>query len=397
MKSHVFKSYVILAIAAIFLFTGSMANAAPKGKIEICHKPGEHNQKILSISPGGVADHESHGDYLVTPEVCDGLDNDCDKPRMADNDVDCSDGIACTVDSCSGLLGCDNTPDDLLCDDQDPTTSDMCDVSAGCVNTTIQVCGNGTLETPEQCDDGNTVSGDGCSDVCTIEPICGDGTLDPGEECDDGNLDEGDGCSAVCLIEEFCGDGIVDPSEQCDDGNAIDGDGCSADCEVESVLTVYEDAITDWDVFDCCGGASIAEIDLGGNNVLEFTYDADPGTNTTTFFQPPAPVDLAAYAGGTLEFDMFVVSQPTNPGPNPWLINVNCDSGCSTGDRPITDSVEGVLPPTGVWQHYTFSLDTLVSGGLNLSTTSALWIFPPWGNQDSAVFRIDNVKWLQAP
>ena len=47
MKSNVFKSYAILAIAAIFLFTGSMANAAPEGKIEICHKQGENNQKIL--------------------------------------------------------------------------------------------------------------------------------------------------------------------------------------------------------------------------------------------------------------------------------------------------------------------------------------------------------------
>ena len=31
--------------------------------------------------------------------------------------------------------------------------------------------------------------------------VCGDGTLDPGEECDDGNTTNGDGCSSVCLIE----------------------------------------------------------------------------------------------------------------------------------------------------------------------------------------------------
>ena len=222
-----------ILLSIVFVLFASTALAGKPEKTLVCHKPGKHNQKILNISPRGVADHERHGDYLVTPEVCDGLDSDCDKPRVADNDVDCSDGIACTVDSCSGLLGCRYIPDDFLCDDQDPTTSDMCDVSAGCVNTTIQVCGNGTLETPEQCDDGNAIDGDGCSDVCTIEPICGDGTLDPGEECDDGNLDEGDGCSAVCLIEEFCGDGIVDPGEQCDDGNAISGDGCSASCELE--------------------------------------------------------------------------------------------------------------------------------------------------------------------
>jgi cysteine-rich repeat protein len=35
------------------------------------------------------------------------------------------------------------------------------------------VCGNGKLETREQCDDGNTVDGDGCSSTCTIE-ACND-------------------------------------------------------------------------------------------------------------------------------------------------------------------------------------------------------------------------------
>src|SRR5262249_12982263 len=31
-------------------------------------------------------------------------------------------------------------------------------------------CGNGILETGEQCDDGNRIDGDGCSANCTIEP-----------------------------------------------------------------------------------------------------------------------------------------------------------------------------------------------------------------------------------
>lgn len=33
----------------------------------------------------------------------------------------------------------------------------------------IQLCGNGILDVPEQCDDGNRVSGDGCSPECSIE------------------------------------------------------------------------------------------------------------------------------------------------------------------------------------------------------------------------------------
>ena len=53
-----------------------------------------------------------------------------------------------------------------------------------------QICGNGLLETGEQCDDGNTNSGDGCSSTCQIEsPNNPKGNLDglhciPGELCD---------------------------------------------------------------------------------------------------------------------------------------------------------------------------------------------------------------------
>lgn len=68
------------------------------------------------------------------------------------------------------------------------------------------VCGNGILESGEQCDDGNTISGDGCSATCDIEhpaaQECGNGILEEGEECDDGNTINGDGCDSACQIEE---------------------------------------------------------------------------------------------------------------------------------------------------------------------------------------------------
>ncbi|MDI7269018.1 MAG: hypothetical protein QME96_13600, partial [Myxococcota bacterium] len=59
----------------------------------------------------------------------------------------------------------------------------------------------------EECDDGNTAGGDGCSPACTVE-VCGNGIRDVGEECDDGNTAAEDGCSPACRLE-YCGDGTT--------------------------------------------------------------------------------------------------------------------------------------------------------------------------------------------
>ena len=75
-----------------------------------------------------------------------------------------------------------------------------------CVDTTVR-CGNGAVDLGEECDDGNTVDTDACSNNCTIVDGCGDGNLDAGELCDDDNIVSGDGCSATCGIDITCGPG----------------------------------------------------------------------------------------------------------------------------------------------------------------------------------------------
>lgn len=94
---------------------------------------------------------------------------------------------------------------DLLCCGQ------SCDARQYCDN--FCACGNGAIDTvcdvTEQCDDGNTNDGDGCSEVCMTEEVvdvnCGDGILNDNcgnpEECDDGNTVSGDGCDANCNYE----------------------------------------------------------------------------------------------------------------------------------------------------------------------------------------------------
>jgi len=149
-------------------------------------------------------------------------------------------------------------------------TGGSCEGGA-CADSMPTVCGDGVIESGEQCDDGNSTPGDGCSGVCQIEPgfacptpgkpcvstvsqVCGDGKIEGDEACDDGNTVDGDGCSAACQVEPGfscatpgkpcvmtvvakCGDGTVNNGEQCDDGNTTAGDGCSATCQIEQGWT----------------------------------------------------------------------------------------------------------------------------------------------------------------
>lgn len=57
---------------------------------------------------------------------------------------------------------------------------------------------------------------------------CGDGIIQPPETCDDGNTNDDDECPGNCLL--MCGNGVLNGDEACDDGNVVDNDGCSSTC-----------------------------------------------------------------------------------------------------------------------------------------------------------------------
>jgi cysteine-rich repeat protein len=109
------------------------------------------------------------------------------------------------------------------CDDGNSVDGDGCDS-----NCTKSSCGNGIVGGKEECDDGNLIDGDGCDSNCT-STRCGNGIVTTGEECDDGNADNGDQCDRNCT-KPRCGNGALDPGEECDDGNTVDGDGCDHNC-----------------------------------------------------------------------------------------------------------------------------------------------------------------------
>jgi cysteine-rich repeat protein len=121
----------------------------------------------------------------------------------------------------------------------------------GCGDGATAVCGDGTVDPGEACDDGNLVNEDGCTSACTA-PRCGDGFVQAGEECDDGNAIGFDACTNDCRLPR-CGDGILQSGETCDDGNAEAHDGCTNACSaarcgdgiVQSGVEACDDGNTD--------------------------------------------------------------------------------------------------------------------------------------------------------
>ncbi|KIG13125.1 Microbial collagenase, secreted [Enhygromyxa salina] len=152
---------------------------------------------------GGSASGDGDGDEDTDTDT--GTDTDEPPPN-------CGDGIVDTGEECD--LGQANS--------EGGQCTTLC---------TIAACGDGfVFEGYEECDDGNASNTDDCTNECQTA-VCGDGYVHDGVEiCDDGNDDESDECTSACT-NSTCGDGVVQVGEQCDDGNDNDADDCPGSCQ----------------------------------------------------------------------------------------------------------------------------------------------------------------------
>ncbi len=247
----------------------------------------------------------------------DGCSWNCFVESCGDNILDesseaCDDGNNVDGDGCSALCTIEECGNDKIERDEDCDGTDVPDGKTCRADCTIIECGDGILDDSagETCDDGNTLSDDGCSSTCEAELFCGDGKTSPeiGEDCDwsddatadgctlncepiicgDGKVDEGeqcddfansdpsDGCRSDCTVP-FCGDGEVDDfdGEECDDENFKNGDGCSIFCLIEAVCGNGEQEPGE----ECDGGsdcsASCTLVGCG-NGEKDESEDCDP-------------------------------------------------------------------------------------------------------------------------
>jgi cysteine-rich repeat protein len=162
---------------------------------------------ILSCSTPGIA-NVNYPDCSNPPtaEVCNGIDDDYD----GETDEGLG-GDACTTDLPGVCLAGINTctpvgewmcvqsiqSDIEICDGKDNDCDSFTDEDDVCV------------EVETICDDFTDNDGNGLTDCedpeCIGEPecevVCGDGLIESVEQCDDGDLNNEDGCSALCNIE----------------------------------------------------------------------------------------------------------------------------------------------------------------------------------------------------
>jgi cysteine-rich repeat protein len=133
---------------------------------------------------------------------------------------------------------------------------------------------------------------------CAQKSVCGDNTKEGTEECDDGNTTSGDGCSATC-VREFCGDNIVQAGlgEVCDGLVGVGANqSCAADCKSIITAAFCGDGIVNQAAEQCDGTAGLqpgqvctapplpagCKIDPRcGNNIKEGTEECD-GTDVAS-------------------------------------------------------------------------------------------------------------------
>jgi len=141
-------------------------------------------------------------------------------------------GVAIAAAWLAGCVGDTLVPcGELLC-----ASGQIC-TAGGCASPANAAACLGLTET-EPCTSGTGEAGSCLGGSCRV-PVCGNGTRELGEACDDSNQTSMDGCSADCQSLEVCGNDVVDTQvgEQCDSGvDGLSGDGCSSRCKDETNL-----------------------------------------------------------------------------------------------------------------------------------------------------------------
>ena len=235
-------------------------------------------------------------------ETCDdGPNNGAPSSACAANcKKKCGNGVVDTGEQCDAGTGATGNG----------TATSLCDASCKLK------CGNGQLDVGEQCDDGKNDGSYGtCNSDCTFAPYCGDHTIQsPPEVCDNGNANVSTAygptsCTDQCLPGGTCGDGIINGPEKCDDGkNTGMAGSCAKDCSayVPTVQcgdgTIQPPEKCDDGKGANGNGSAASKCDTScrfkcGNGLVDAGEQCDNGVNDGSYGTCNANCTLAGYCG----------------------------------------------------------------------------------------------------
>lgn len=172
--------------------------------------------------------------------------------------------------------------------------------------------------------DGESGSWAGSAFVLSALGVCGDGILDIGEECDDGNTTSGDGCSATCTVE--CNPNLAPAIVCASCVRCTDAARCDAQVSCPEIATVVDPEGAALTV--TCD--PVGTFGLGTTNVL---VRADDGTHTVEATcpvtvrdcEPPVCVPPPPLA---LECNGFCGVAGDDPAIPAWLALATATDNC---------------------------------------------------------------------
>jgi cysteine-rich repeat protein len=198
-------------------------------------------------------------------------------------------------------------------------------IVAACAESAQNRCGDGSIGGVEQCDDGNNISGDGCSATCQVESsgdTCGDGVVGLTEQCDDMNTASDDGCSATCMIE---------PGYTCTGMPSVCTMATPAGtCEAPFIVTLTEDD-------GMWHGTATGDTTSSTDQVMAATcdgFESGAGRDHIWRFTLTETSDVVVMTDDTSAFDTVirVLTSPCDLATE--VAEFGDQDGCSDGDGP---------------------------------------------------------------